>query len=182
MSVNGRHAVADRQRVRRPRERELDVLAREQFHRAATRRFGGQRVRGRVEGENGPVRRGILRLLLEHPERGAATGNEGRVDRRHRLAWSRGGGGRGAHGTHRERGAGVEIIGTVQVFLEPFLFTSGGPANSTLTVLLLVYQYAFGNSVGVGFGQAAALSLMVAVFLAVFSLVFMRLTRSWSTT
>jgi multiple sugar transport system permease protein len=76
----------------------------------------------------------------------------------------------------------LQIIGTVQVFLEPFLFTSGGPANSTLTVLLLVYQYAFGNSVGVGFGQAAALSLMVAVFLAVFSLVFMRLTRSWSTT
>jgi multiple sugar transport system permease protein len=75
----------------------------------------------------------------------------------------------------------LQIIGTAQVFLEPFLFTSGGPANSTLTVLLLVYQYAFGNSVGVGFGQAAALSLMVAAFLAVFSLVFMRLTRSWST-
>jgi multiple sugar transport system permease protein len=49
-------------------------------------------------------------------------------------------------------------------------------------VLLLVYQYAFGNSIGVGFGQAAALSLMVAVFLAIFSLVFLRLTRSWSTT
>jgi multiple sugar transport system permease protein len=75
-----------------------------------------------------------------------------------------------------------QIIGTAQVFLEPFLFTSGGPANATLTLLLLVYQYAFGNSVGVGFGQAAALSLMVAAFLAVFSLVFMRLTRSWSTT
>jgi multiple sugar transport system permease protein len=75
----------------------------------------------------------------------------------------------------------LQIIGTAQVFLEPFLFTSGGPANSTLTVLLLVYQYAFGNSVGVGFGQAAALSLMVAAFLAVFSLVFLRLTRSWST-
>jgi multiple sugar transport system permease protein len=75
----------------------------------------------------------------------------------------------------------LQIIGTAQVFLEPFLFTSGGPANSTLTVLLLVYQYAFGNSVGVGFGQAAALSLMLAAFLAVFSLVFIRATRSWST-
>jgi multiple sugar transport system permease protein len=75
----------------------------------------------------------------------------------------------------------LQIIGTAQVFLEPFLFTSGGPANSTLTVLLLVYQYAFGNSVGVGFGQAAALSLMVAAFLAVFSVVFLRATRSWST-
>jgi multiple sugar transport system permease protein len=76
----------------------------------------------------------------------------------------------------------LQIIGTAQVFIEPFLFTSGGPANSTLTVLLLVYQYAFGNSVGVGFGQAAALSLMLAAFLAVFSVIFMRLTRSWSTT
>jgi multiple sugar transport system permease protein len=75
----------------------------------------------------------------------------------------------------------LQIIGTAQVFLEPFLFTSGGPANSTLTVLLLVYQYAFGNSVGVGFGQAAALSLMLAAFLALFSLVFLRFTRSWST-
>jgi multiple sugar transport system permease protein len=76
----------------------------------------------------------------------------------------------------------LQIIGTVQVFLEPYLFTSGGPANATLTLLLLVYQYAFGNSLGVGFGQAAALSFMVAAFLAVFSLVFLRLTRSWSTT
>jgi multiple sugar transport system permease protein len=75
----------------------------------------------------------------------------------------------------------LQIIATAQVFLEPFLFTSGGPANSTLTVLLLVYQYAFGNSVGVGFGEAAALSLMLAAFLAVFALVFMRVTRTWST-
>ena len=75
----------------------------------------------------------------------------------------------------------LQIIGTAQVFLEPYLFTSGGPANATLTVLLLVYQYAFGNSIGVGFGQAAALSLMLATFLAVFSVVFMRVTRSWTT-
>src|SRR3954470_16094054 len=76
----------------------------------------------------------------------------------------------------------LQIIGTAPVFLEPFLFTSGGPANETLAVLLLVYQYAFGISVGVGFGQAAALSLMLAAFLAAFSVLFIRLTRSWSTT
>src|SRR5205085_10798086 len=75
----------------------------------------------------------------------------------------------------------LQIIGTAQVFLEPFLFTSGGPANSTLTVLLLVYQYAFGNSVGGDYGAATALSLMLAGFLAVFSLVYLRATRSWST-
>ena len=40
----------------------------------------------------------------------------------------------------------LQIIGTVQVFLEPFLFTNGGPNNATLTVLLLVYNYAFGTA------------------------------------
>jgi multiple sugar transport system permease protein len=75
----------------------------------------------------------------------------------------------------------LQIIGTAQVFLEPFLFTSGGPANATLTVLLLIYQYAFGNSLGASYGEAAALSVMLAGSLALFSVLFLRLTRSWST-
>ena len=75
----------------------------------------------------------------------------------------------------------LQIIGTAQVFLEPFLFTSGGPANATLTVLLLIYDYAFGNSLGGDYGSATALSLMLAGFLALFSLVYLRATRSWST-
>ncbi len=75
----------------------------------------------------------------------------------------------------------LQIIGTAQVFLEPYLFTSGGPANSTLTVLLLIYNYAFGNSLGGDYGSATALSLMLAAFLAVFSWVYLRATRSWST-
>jgi ABC-type sugar transport system permease subunit len=76
----------------------------------------------------------------------------------------------------------LQIIGTAQVFLEPFLFTSGGPVNSTLTVLLLIYDYAFGNSLGGDYGAATALSLMLAVFLALFSFVYLRATRSWSNT
>ena len=75
----------------------------------------------------------------------------------------------------------LQIIGTAQVFLEPYLFTSGGPANSTVTVLLLIYDYAFGNSLGGDYGKATALSLMLAVFLALFSWIYLRATRSWST-
>ncbi len=75
----------------------------------------------------------------------------------------------------------LQIIGTAQVFLEPFLFTGGGPANSTLTVMLLIYNYAFGNSLGSDYGAATALSLMLALFLAVLSALYFRLTRSWST-
>jgi multiple sugar transport system permease protein len=76
----------------------------------------------------------------------------------------------------------LQIIGTAQVFLEPYLFTSGGPANSTITVLLLIYNYAFGNSLGGNYGSATALSLMLAAFLALFSLIYLRATRSWSAT
>jgi multiple sugar transport system permease protein len=76
----------------------------------------------------------------------------------------------------------LQIIGTAQVFLEPYLFTSGGPTNSTLTVLLLIYDYAFGSSLGGDYGTATALSLMLAAFLAVLSVVYLRVTRSWSTT
>ena len=53
----------------------------------------------------------------------------------------------------------LQIIGTAQVFLEPYLFTSGGPANATLTVLLQIYNYAFGNSLGGNYGKATALSI-----------------------
>jgi multiple sugar transport system permease protein len=74
----------------------------------------------------------------------------------------------------------LQIIGTAQVFLEPYLFTSGGPANATLTVLLQIYNYAFGNSLGGDYGKATALSLMLAGFLAVFSLIYLWATRSWS--
>ncbi len=74
----------------------------------------------------------------------------------------------------------LQIIGTAQVFLEPFLFTGGGPANATMTILLLIYKYAFQNSLGGDYGAATALSLMLAGFLAVFSAVYFRLTRSWA--
>jgi multiple sugar transport system permease protein len=74
----------------------------------------------------------------------------------------------------------LQIIGTAQVFLEPYLFTSGGPNNATMTVLLLIYNYAFGNSLGAAYGEAAALSLMLVAFLAVFSLLYLRATRAWS--
>jgi multiple sugar transport system permease protein len=75
----------------------------------------------------------------------------------------------------------LQIIGTAQVFLEPYLFTGGGPSNATVTVLLLIYRYAFQNSLGGDYGAATALSLMLAAFLAVLSLAYFRLTRSWST-
>ena len=74
----------------------------------------------------------------------------------------------------------LQLIATSQLFTEPLLFTGGGPANSTLTVLLLIYRYAFQNSLGGDYGMAAALSLMLAAFLAIFTAGYLWLTRRWS--
>lgn len=75
----------------------------------------------------------------------------------------------------------LQIMGTAQVFLEPYLFTGGGPSNSTLTILLLIYRYAFENSTGGNYGAATALSLMLAGLLGILSAIYFRATRSWST-
>ncbi len=52
---------------------------------------------------------------------------------------------------------------------------------ATLLFLLLIYHYAFQNSLGGDYGMAAALSVMLAAFLGVFTAGYFWLTRSWST-
>jgi len=76
----------------------------------------------------------------------------------------------------------LQLIGTFQIFTEPFLLTQGGPADSTMTIMLLVYRYAFGAGGGGNYGAAAALSLMLAVFLALFTAAYFRATRAWNRT
>ena len=75
----------------------------------------------------------------------------------------------------------LQLIATAQLFTEPFLFTGGGPANSTMSLLLLIYHYAFQNSLGGEYGMAAALSIMLAAFLGIVTAGYFWLTRSWST-
>ncbi|MBD2020899.1 sugar ABC transporter permease [Leptolyngbya sp. FACHB-36] len=56
------------------------------------------------------------------------------------------------------------VIGTFQLFDQSYIFSagSGGPNNSTLTIVLLIYQYAFKN---LDMGYALALTLLLAVVL-----------------
>ncbi|MFD7401568.1 carbohydrate ABC transporter permease [Streptomyces sp. NPDC059866] len=69
----------------------------------------------------------------------------------------------------------LQIIATMQVFTEPFVITGGGPENATVTVLYLIYKYAFLYN---DFGGACALSVLLLLFLGAFSAVYLRLTRS----
>ncbi|KZE36208.1 carbohydrate ABC transporter permease [Microbacterium sp. T32] len=68
----------------------------------------------------------------------------------------------------------LQLIGTMQVFNEPKLLTGGGPNNASISILMLIYQYGFVNS---NYGAAAALSVMLAVVLAIVSIVYQFATR-----
>jgi multiple sugar transport system permease protein len=69
----------------------------------------------------------------------------------------------------------LQIIATMQVFTEPFVITGGGPQDATVTVLFLIYKYAFLYN---NFGGACALSVMLLVLLSLFSALYLRLTRT----
>ncbi|WP_405551713.1 carbohydrate ABC transporter permease [Streptomyces sp. NBC_01171] len=69
----------------------------------------------------------------------------------------------------------LQIIATMQVFTEPFVITGGGPESATVTVLYLIYKYAFLYN---DFGGACALSVMLLVLLGAFSALYLRLTGS----
>ncbi|WP_046497267.1 carbohydrate ABC transporter permease [Streptomyces odonnellii] len=69
----------------------------------------------------------------------------------------------------------LQIIATMQVFTEPFVITGGGPENSTVTILYLIYKYAFLYN---DFGGACALSVMLLIVLSLFSALYLRLTRT----
>ncbi|HEX6923203.1 MAG TPA: sugar ABC transporter permease [Bacillales bacterium] len=57
------------------------------------------------------------------------------------------------------------IIGTFQLFDQSYIFSggSGGPNNSTLTVVLLIYQYAFKSLGTMGFAAAIAFVLAIVI-------------------
>jgi multiple sugar transport system permease protein len=68
----------------------------------------------------------------------------------------------------------LQIIATMQVFIEPFQLT-GTTTPSTITVMILVYRYAF--AVNNDFGLAAAMSVLLFIVLGAFSAIYLRLTR-----
>lgn len=68
----------------------------------------------------------------------------------------------------------LQLVATMQVFIEPFQLT-GFTDPSTVTVMVLIYRYAF--AVNGDFGLAAAMSVLLFVVLGVFSAIYLRLTR-----
>ena len=70
------------------------------------------------------------------------------------------------------------IIGTLQMFDQAYIFSngSGGPANSTLTVSLMVYRYAFGTNNAMGY--AACIAIILALVIMAVSMIAEKLNTS----
>lgn len=68
----------------------------------------------------------------------------------------------------------LQIISVFQVFYEPLVMTDGGPNNASISLLQLIYRYAFrqGNT-----SKAAALGVIVAVMLFLLTVVYLRISK-----
>jgi len=70
----------------------------------------------------------------------------------------------------------LATIGSLKVFGPMFIMTGGGPANSTISVVLYIYQTAFQFGY-LRFGYAAALAFLLAFVVLAFALLASRLNR-----
>lgn len=68
----------------------------------------------------------------------------------------------------------LQVVATMQVFIEPYQLT-GTTNPDTITVMVLIFRYAF--TVNHDFGMAAAMSVLLFVVLGVFTALYLRLTR-----
>lgn len=68
----------------------------------------------------------------------------------------------------------VQVLGLVQIFIEPLVLTQGGPGQATMTPVFTLYRKGFLNG---DYGLAAAWSVLLMVVLGVISLIYLRVAR-----
>jgi multiple sugar transport system permease protein len=73
----------------------------------------------------------------------------------------------------------LQVVATMQMFIEAFILTNGGAGvnNNTLSVVNLIYQYAFAFSGSSNYDSASALGVILMLVLAVFSGAYLWLSR-----
>lgn len=70
----------------------------------------------------------------------------------------------------------VGTIGVLNMFIQPYILTGGGPQNSTLTMTLRLYQLAFAST---RYGDGAALGFVIGALVVVVTLLQLRFLRAW---
>lgn len=68
----------------------------------------------------------------------------------------------------------LQIIAVFQILYEPLVLTNGGPNNASISIMLLVYKYAFEDY---NYPMATALSVLICIILVILTLIYFRLTK-----
>jgi multiple sugar transport system permease protein len=68
------------------------------------------------------------------------------------------------------------MIGTIQIFDEPYMLTAGGPGDASRSIGLYIYQTAF---VSQKFGYAAVLSLVLMVIVMAITMLQFKFSGMW---
>ena len=71
----------------------------------------------------------------------------------------------------------ITLIGAFQLYDQVYVLTSGGPVNSTLTPVYLIWQNSFGTNAGPQAGYAAAQSFVLFVIIMIVTVLVRRLDR-----
>ena len=72
----------------------------------------------------------------------------------------------------------LQIISVFQIMYEPMVLTKGGPDNASLSLMQLMWQYAFGGSMS--YGRASAVAVIVTLILLVMTAVYSYFNRKES--
>ena len=69
----------------------------------------------------------------------------------------------------------LQIISVFQIMYEPMVLTKGGPDNASLSLMQLMWQYAFGGAMN--YGKASAVAVIVTLILLVMTAVYSYFNR-----
>ena len=70
----------------------------------------------------------------------------------------------------------LQIIAVFQIMYEPLILTKGGPDNASLSLMLLMWRYAFGGGT-MDFGRASAVAVSIAFILLIFTTLYSIVNR-----
>ena len=73
----------------------------------------------------------------------------------------------------------LQIISVFQIMYEPMVLTKGGPDNASLSLMQLMWQYAFGNG-NMNYGKASAVAVIVTLILLVMTAIYSYFDRKES--
>jgi len=72
----------------------------------------------------------------------------------------------------------LQIISVFQIMYEPMVLTKGGPDNASLSLMQLMWQYAFGGAMN--YGKASAVAVIVTIILLLMTAVYSYFNRKES--